>query len=84
LNLVSFAKRRVAYPADNKHVQDAVASYRTCLTDFASFAEWTLENFIGCLRKHTAQDWVNRFIDRYLSFDKINTRLDAEDLLYVF
>jgi len=65
------------YPADNHHVLDAVAGYRACLTDDSSFADWTLEDVIARVQAHSAQDWADRFRDRYLSFEKIDTRLGA-------
>lgn len=65
------------YPRDNAHVRDAVNRYRACLADPATFAAWTLEDFVGRLRERSAADWIDRFIDRYLAFEKIGRRLAA-------
>jgi len=60
------------YPRDNPHVSDAVAAYRTQLTDQRSFAAWTLENLVGNLRKQSDSQWIDAFNDRYLAFEKID------------
>ncbi len=60
------------YPRDNPHVSDAVAAYRTLLTDQSSFAAWTLEDVIGKLRKQSDAQWIDAFHDRYLAFEKID------------
>ena len=60
------------YLRDNPHVSDAVAAYRTQLTDQRSFAAWTLEDVIGKLRKLSYAQWIDAFHDRYLAFEKID------------
>lgn len=65
------------YPADNEHVRNAVTAYRHCLTDTSSFSDWTLEDITRLIRAHSTPEWNDRFIDRYLSFEKIETQLDG-------
>ncbi|NTU44155.1 MAG: hypothetical protein HGA99_01355 [Chlorobiaceae bacterium] len=65
----------ILYPKDNHHVKDAVASYRNCLSNDSSFAEWTLEDVCFCLKKYSSAGWIDLFIDRYLAFEKVTTRL---------
>ena len=65
------------YPRDNAHVRDAIATYRACLIDSAMFAGWTLEDFADCIRNRSNADWIGRFSDRYLAFEKIDRRLQA-------
>ncbi len=60
------------YPSDNGHVRGAVSAYAACLTDAASFAAWTPEDFVSCLRTSSGADWISRFQDHYLAFDKID------------
>jgi hypothetical protein len=63
------------YPTENEHVRNAVTAYRRCLTDTSSFSDWTLEDVTCRIRAHSAPVWNDRFIDRHLSFEKIETRL---------
>lgn len=67
----------VLYPKDNTHVRDAISAYRTCLADTTTFAAWTLEDIARRLLDLSAADWIGRFIDRYLTFEKIDRRLTA-------
>ena len=67
----------ILYPKDNAHVRGAVASYKTCLADASSFAAWTLEDASSHLQQLTAHEWIARFIDRYLAFEKVEALLAA-------
>jgi len=69
----------VLYPQDNTRVRDAIAAYRTCLVDTTTYAAWTLEDIARRLLDLSAADWIGRFIDRYLAFEKIDRRLTAVD-----
>ncbi len=65
------------YPHDNGRVRDAVRAYEACLSDATSFAAWTLEDFLRCLRTSSGADWISRFQDRYRAFDKIDRDMGA-------
>jgi hypothetical protein len=67
------------YPKDNGHVSDALERYAAQLTDTGSFAGWTLEDFVGALRRFSDATWIGEFADRYLAFDKIDQQLGASD-----
>ncbi len=64
------------YPKDNRHVSDAVAAYRSCLSDVGSFADWTLEDVCDRLRQRSQVEWIGVFTDRYLAFSKVTERLE--------
>jgi hypothetical protein len=68
----------VLHPQDNKHVHDAVAGYRACLSDASSFDSWTLEKFVGTMKKHSDAGWIDAFSNRYLAFGKIDARLRGQ------
>ncbi len=59
------------YPAVNQACSVAVAAYRSCLKKRGTFAAWTLDDFVTCLRQHTDEDWVEVFYDRYLNLDRL-------------
>ena len=59
------------YPEVNDACSAAVADYRTCLKDRATFVAWTLDDFVACLRRHTEDDWVEAFYDRYLNLERL-------------
>ena len=59
------------YPAVNDACSAAVADYGKCLRDRATFAAWTLDGFVACLRRHTDDDWLEAFYDRYLNLDRL-------------
>lgn len=65
----------VLRPTDNAACADAVAEYRSCLTDEDTFAEWLLEDMLLALRLNTDDWWVEQFNDRYLAFDKVDVEL---------
>jgi len=58
-------------PRDNEACALVVAEYRACLTLEDTFAEWTLEDVVDSLRRHTDAAWVELFHDRYLAFEKV-------------
>ena len=58
-------------PRGNVPCANAVAFYRECLADSASFKAWSLEEVVGHLRDVDAGPWVDRFHDRYLDFSKV-------------
>lgn len=61
------------YPRDNHHCENAILDYRECLTGSDSFQVWLMEELIDVIKKHTQEDWVERFYDRYLNFMKFNS-----------
>lgn len=63
------------YPQDNEHVREAVTAYRNCLANDASFAVWTMEEITGRILQKSTTDWIGRFIDRYLAFYKVDSRI---------
>lgn len=65
----------VLYPQDNKHVHDAVAKYRTCLSNASSFDSWTLESFVAAMKTYSNAPWICEFANRYLAFEKVDGRL---------
>ena len=67
------------YPADNRHVSDALVKYRELLTNQDGFDTWTMEQFVAALRRYSSPPWIDAFEDRYLAFDKIDRKLDAAD-----
>lgn len=67
------------YPRDNLDVANALSDYRAQLSNEGSFTTWTLEEFIGHLRKRSDAEWIGLFIDRYLAFDKIERRTASVD-----
>lgn len=69
----------VIYPKDNAARRDAVATYRSCLTERSSFVVWTLEEVAAQLKAASSAAWIDLFIDRYLSFVKVDRRLSELD-----
>ncbi len=65
------------YPEGNGRCADAVAAYRGCLKDAATFDAWTLEEFVGALRRHCHEDWVEALHARYLDFGKIDKLIEG-------
>lgn len=65
----------VVYPQDNTACVDALAQYRSCLTDESSFDAWTLESIVETLRKETDAEWVSAFYSRYLDFERVDAVL---------
>jgi len=60
------------YPKDNIYCKQAVAKYRECLTNTATFKDWTLEEITSVIKNHTSAGWIGAFIDRYLNFGKLD------------
>lgn len=54
------------YPRDNAACAGAVQRYGACLADSATFAPWTLEDFIADVAAAGAATLAASFIDRYL------------------
>ena len=59
------------YPQGNQRCAGAVAQYRECLSNLNTFEDWTLEDFTSSIKRHTSEDWVEKFHDRYLNFGKL-------------
>ncbi len=60
----------VLYPEGNPYCRSAIREYRECLCDTATFDAWTLEEFVGALRRSTQAAWVEE-LWRYLDFDLV-------------
>lgn len=61
------------YPGKNTHCSSAIADYERGLTNTNTFASWTIESVASEIKRHTDDLWIDRFIDRYLAFEKITT-----------
>ena len=59
------------YPKGNLHCAAATEAYSGCLSNGDSFAAWTLEYVAAAIKGNTDDAWIDRFIDRYLNFDKL-------------
>lgn len=59
------------YPEGNRACASAAARYGDCLNDHATFRVWTLEAVVAALMRHTSAEWVDRFANRYLRFDRL-------------
>ena len=59
------------YPKDNADCSTAIADYSECLSGSDTFAAWTLEEVATAIKSNTDAAWIDRFIDRYLNFDKL-------------
>ncbi len=59
------------YPQGNLHCAGAVAQYRACLTNLNNFEDWTLEDLVSSIKRHTNEGWIKEFQDRYLNFKKL-------------
>ena len=59
------------YPRDNAYCSTAIEAYSKCLSNDDSFVAWTLEEFAAAIKSITNALWIDRFIDRYLNFDKL-------------
>lgn len=60
------------YPGQNGHCSEAVRQYSECLSDFKSFAPWTLEMVCDAIKETAQVSWVETFIARYLRFEKLD------------
>lgn len=58
------------YPDENPHCHDAQAAYRDCLQDEGTFMVWTLEDVSAVIEQHTQAEWIDSFVDRYLTSPK--------------
>ena len=61
------------YPEKNTHCSSAVSDYERCLTNTDTFASWTMESVASAIKRCTSDAWIDRFIDRYLAFEKVVT-----------
>ncbi len=61
----------ILYPDQNEAVATAATAYAASLSDTASFAAWTLEDFVARLKAHSGAAWLNLFAARYLAFETI-------------
>ena len=59
------------YPGKNTHCSSAIADYERGLTNTNTFASWTIESVASEIKRHTDDLWIDRFIDRYLAFEKV-------------
>jgi hypothetical protein len=59
------------YPQGNQHCHRAQRAYQDCLLDNDTFLAWTLEDVSAAVRRRTPSVWIDRFVDRYLTFDKL-------------
>jgi hypothetical protein len=59
------------YPAGNVPCHNAQRAYRDCLLDHDTFLAWTLEDVSATIQRHTQSAWIDRFVDRYLNFEKL-------------
>ena len=59
------------YPEKSTHCSSAVADYKECLTNTDTFASWTIESVASAIKLSTNGSWIDRFIDRYLAFEKV-------------
>ena len=50
-----------------------IADYGNHLESQESFADWTLEEVCEVILQQTRMDWIVRFVDRYLNFDKLES-----------
>jgi hypothetical protein len=60
------------YARDNPHCAQAVSDYRRCLLDGDTFVAWTLEDVTAAIQRCTQAEWIDRVVDRYLNFAKID------------
>lgn len=56
----------VLYPEENEIVKSAVAEYRSCLVNPATFASWTMEQVADALDAAAVGPWVRELRARYL------------------
>ena len=59
------------YPEKNTYCSSAVADYERCLTNTDTFASWTIESVASAIKPCTDDPWIDRFINRYLAFEKV-------------
>jgi len=59
------------YPAVNITCEEALPTYRHCLSDTHTFEAWTLEAFVDCLLQRTDDKWARLFYDRYLDLSRL-------------
>jgi len=68
------------YPKDNTSCQQGVEKYQTVFQENkeSHFLPLTVEKFIEELKIICKENWVLEFEDRYLNFEKINTKKKAK------
>ena len=54
-----------------RRAEESVEAYRGCLLEEDTFAAWTLEAITAAIQRCTQGDWIDRFFDRYLNFEKL-------------
>lgn len=60
------------YPKDNAACSQAALSYSNCLSSTRTFVAWILESVAQAIKRHSDADWIDRLIDRYLDFGKLD------------
>ncbi len=66
------------YLAGNSCIAAIVALATALLIRTESFCELTLETIASQIQKTTWAAWIERFVDRYLRFDKVDAALNDE------
>ena len=62
-------------PKDNQGCAYPMEYYGNKLTNTESILSWTLEDVVDVIKKHTSEEWIDVFWDRYLNFNKIDSLL---------
>ncbi len=62
------------YPADNENCVAGIKKYQRVFSKSKDYYFWplTMEDLICVMKKFIKQEWVAKFEDRYLNFEKIN------------
>lgn len=63
------------YPQSNLHCSRGIQDYRACLRSEETFVSWSLKQVVSAIKRFTDREWIDRFHDRYLRFDKIDALL---------
>ncbi len=66
-------------PEGNVACQRAVEGYRKHLTSDATFASWTLEEFVRPLERSNEATWIEDVVDRYLAFERVDACIEREE-----
>jgi hypothetical protein len=59
-------------PGGNIPCAKGAAEYAACLTDKRTFEYWKLESLVSDISTKSNADWIRKFEDRYLGFEKID------------
>lgn len=63
------------YPKDNKRCSDCLNEYfnklKSQTPDTNFFHPLEMEKLVDTIKQHASADWINKFYDRYLNFEKI-------------